>query len=107
MFELFQSEKSQEFYFRLKAANGQIILSSEGYAQKAGALNGIESVKANADSLDQYEMKESSNGKFYFVLKAKNHQVIGKSQMYASKAGAENGIESVMKNAPGAPVEEV
>jgi uncharacterized protein YegP (UPF0339 family) len=38
------------------------------------------------------------NGKNYFVLKAKNHQVIGKSQMYESASGMENGIKSVMTN---------
>jgi uncharacterized protein YegP (UPF0339 family) len=40
-----------EVRFRLKAGNGEVIaLSSEGYASKAGALNGIESVRRNADA---------------------------------------------------------
>jgi uncharacterized protein YegP (UPF0339 family) len=34
--------------FRLKAGNGEVIASSESYKTKAGALNGIESVKKNA-----------------------------------------------------------
>ena len=46
----------------------------------------------------QYECKESSNGKAYFVLKAKNHQVIGQSQMYESESGCANGIASVQEN---------
>ena len=41
-------DKSGEFRFRLKARNGEIILASEGYAQKAGCKNGIESVRRNA-----------------------------------------------------------
>jgi uncharacterized protein YegP (UPF0339 family) len=45
-----------------------------------------------------YDRKNSVNSKHYFVLKAVNGQVIGKSEMYASKAGMENGIESVKKN---------
>lgn len=45
MFEVFQSEKNNKFYFNLKAKNGQIILSSQGYADKGGAMNGIESCK--------------------------------------------------------------
>ncbi|MBE2103633.1 YegP family protein, partial [Staphylococcus argenteus] len=36
----------------------------------------------------------------YFVLKAKNHQVIGVSEMYSSESAAKNGIQSVMKNGP-------
>ena len=46
-FELYK-DRSGEFRFRLKAANGEIIASSEGYSSKAGAQNGIESVKKNA-----------------------------------------------------------
>ena len=37
-----------KFYFSLKAANGEIILSSQGYADKGGRDNGIESVGKNA-----------------------------------------------------------
>jgi len=46
-FELY-TDKSGEYRFRLKAGNGQVIAVSEGYASKASALNGIESVKENA-----------------------------------------------------------
>ena len=46
-FEMYQ-DKAGEFRFRLKARNGKIIGTSEGYTAKAGCLNGIESVKANA-----------------------------------------------------------
>ena len=41
-------DKAGEFRFRLKARNGEIIGTSEGYKAKAGCLNGIESVKKNA-----------------------------------------------------------
>ncbi|MBE6116420.1 MAG: DUF1508 domain-containing protein [Erysipelotrichaceae bacterium] len=41
-------DKSGEYRFRLKARNGEIILASEGYSQKAGCKNGIESVRKNA-----------------------------------------------------------
>ncbi|MBQ1314837.1 MAG: YegP family protein [Erysipelotrichaceae bacterium] len=38
-------DKAGEYRFRLKARNGEIILASEGYSQKAGCKNGIESVR--------------------------------------------------------------
>ncbi|MCB0569694.1 MAG: YegP family protein [Phaeodactylibacter sp.] len=107
MFEIFKSEKSGEFYFRLKAKNGQVILSSQGYASKSGCVNGIESVKKNSGNDGQYERKEASNGKFHFNLLAANKQIIGSSQMYASKASMENGIESVKTNAPEAVVKDL
>ncbi len=46
----FQIQKSSDgqFRFNLKAANGEIILTSELYKQKASALGGVDSVKKNA-----------------------------------------------------------
>ena len=46
-FEMY-TDKAGEFRFRLKARNGEIILSSEGYKAKASCKNGIESVRKNA-----------------------------------------------------------
>lgn len=105
MFELKTS--GEKFHFVLKAANGQVILSSQMYASKASAMNGIESIKTNSGNDDLYERKTASNGKFHFNLKSTNGQIIGSSQMYASESGVSNGIESVKKNAPEASVKEV
>lgn len=95
-----------EYQFSLKAGNGQTILSSEGYSNKAGCENGIDSVKKNAADDNRYERKTASNGKFHFNLKAGNGQIIGSSQMYESEASRDNGIESVKNNAPDATIEE-
>ncbi|ENM5778137.1 YegP family protein [Vibrio mimicus] len=46
-----------------------------------------------------YELKKSTNGQFYFVLKASNGQVIVTSETYTSKQNALNGINSVKENA--------
>ncbi|MFT4259571.1 YegP family protein [Microbacterium sp.] len=44
------TDKSGEYRFRLKAGNGEVIaLSSEGYSSKSSALNGIDSIRRNAD----------------------------------------------------------
>jgi len=107
MFELFKSEKNEKYYWNLKAGNGQIILSSQGYADKAGATNGIDSVKKNCSDANCFETKETANGKIHFSLKSTNGQVIGSSQMYADMGGANNGIESVKKNAPSADVKDL
>ncbi|MEO6050504.1 MAG: YegP family protein [Pyrinomonadaceae bacterium] len=91
-------------YFNLKAGNGQIILSSEMYESKSATENGIESVKANAPNDGRYDRLTSKSGSPYFVLKASNGQVIGKSEMYNSVAAMENGIEAVKTNAPTAVI---
>lgn len=95
-----------EFQFNLKAGNGEVILSSEGYTTKANCTNGIDSVKRNAQDDSKYERKTSSNGKFYFTLNATNGQIIGVSEMYDSESGRVNGIDSVKNNAPSAEVED-
>lgn len=105
-FELF-TDKAGEFRFRLKAGNGEIILSSEGYKKRDSAVNGIESVKKNAPEDARYEKKTGASGTFSFNLKASNGQVIGTSQSYKTESGRDNGVESVKKNAPTAAMSDL
>jgi uncharacterized protein len=98
--------KDGEFYFNLKAGNGETILTSEMYKAKASAKNGIESVKKNAPNDARYERKTDKKGHPRFNLKAANHEVIGSSESYNSESARENGIESVKKNAPVAVVDD-
>lgn len=98
--------KNGEFQFNLKATNGQVILTSEGYTTKAACLNGVESVRKNSQEDARFDRLESSNDKFYFNLKSTNGQIIGSSQMYQAAASRDNGIESVKNNAPDATVED-
>jgi len=104
-FEL-KTAKNGKFHFNLKASNGQIILSSEMYDTKKAAENGVASVKKNAADPKRYERKTSTKGGHYFNLKAGNGEPIGKSEMYTSAAGMENGIASVTKNAADAQIAE-
>lgn len=97
-------DKAGKHRFRLKAGNGEIILTSQGYSAKAGCDNGIESVRKHAPGAENFEKKESGTDTFMFNLKASNQQVIGTSQTYKSASGRDNGIASVQLNAPGAPV---
>jgi uncharacterized protein YegP (UPF0339 family) len=91
--------KDEKFYFNLTAANGLVILSSQGYTSKVACNTGMLSVKKNAANKKHFERKDSKDGTHYFVLKAANSKVIAKSQMYKSKESSENGIESVKTNA--------
>jgi uncharacterized protein len=104
-FEL-KKTSNGEFMFNLLAGNGQVILTSETYKAKASANNGIESVRNNSTDDARYVRDTASNGKSFFKLKARNGEVIGKSQMYASGDSMENGIESCKTNAPKAAVDD-
>lgn len=106
-FQLFKSEKDNQFYWRLRAKNSEIILCSEGYKTKKGAENGIESVRKNSPFDERYDRREAQNGEYYFVLKAANHEIIGVSETYKTKAGRDKGIKVVKREAPCAPLEDL
>lgn len=106
-FELRKND-SGAFRFNLKAGNHETILScSESYSTKAAAQTGIESVKKNAPDDARYDRRKATDGSPYFVLRAGNNEIIGKSEMYSSAAAMENGIASVKANAPTAPVKDL
>ncbi|MCB0811447.1 MAG: YegP family protein, partial [Flavobacteriales bacterium] len=68
--------------------------------------NGINSVRVNSPQDERYERKETAAG-WSFNLRASNGQVIGTSEVYASVAAREKGIESVKANGPDSPVEDL
>ncbi len=105
-FEVYK-DKAGEFRFRLKAGNGQNILSSEGYSKKASCLNGVESVKKNSQDAGRFEKKKTASGKFRFRLCASNGQCIGTSQNYSSESGCDNGMKSVGESAKGAATDDL
>ena len=114
-----KKSKNGEYTFNLHATNGQVILSaSETYATLDSAKNGCASVAKNAaahveDQTQEgyetlthpkYELYQDKAGEYRFRLKARNGENIGRSEGYKAKASALNGIDSVKKNAPEAPI---
>ena len=92
-------DKSGKFRFRLFAANAKNILHSEGYNTRGACLNGIASVKRNAVNKSRFVIsKAKSSKKVYFNLVAGNKEIIGTSQMYASRKSLYKGRNSVMNN---------
>ena len=106
------------YSFNLKAGNGEVILVSETYSSESSCRNGIESIRKNcaAHVEDQtvegfetlkhpkYEVYKDKAGEFRFRLKASNGEIIGVGESYKAKASCLNGIASIGKNAPEAPV---
>lgn len=108
MAEAYVLKKSSDnqFYFYLRARNNEPILVSERYTTKASANNGIESCKANSPHDSRYEKRTSTKGEPYFVLKARNGEPVGRSEMYSSEAARDNGIEACKKYGPTAPTDD-
>ena len=108
------------FMFDLLAANSQVIATSQVYASEASCIKGAESVEniaAAAHLEDQttdpvaeatnpkFEVYLDKAGEYRFRLNARNGENIAASEGYKAKASCMNGVESVRKNAPGAPIE--
>jgi len=112
-------EVATGYKFDLKAANGQVIATSEVYKTAAACENGMESVCTNAPKApveDQtegtfrpvpnpkFELYRDKGGAFRFRLRSRNGKIIATGERYSTKAACENGIESVRINARKADV---
>ncbi|MCR5808739.1 MAG: YegP family protein [Clostridiales bacterium] len=108
--------------FDLKATNGEVIATSEVYEAEASCRKGIASVMRNApiakvedQTVEGYEVMKHPKFEIYtdkagelrFRLKARNGQIIAVSEGYKSMKSCLNGIDSVRRNAPEAPIEMV
>lgn len=51
-------DKAGDYRFNLKAGNGEVIATSQGYGSKASALNGIESIRTNAPTAEVVEVEK-------------------------------------------------
>lgn len=100
-FELSQSGP-RIYTFRLRASNGLVILSSRDHGSKQDALQGIESARHSAMIDACFERLVSARGEAYFRLMGAQGELIGSSQMYASRTTMEIGIASVVRNGPSA-----
>lgn len=94
-FEIFRGLDGKS-YFHLRAKNGEIVLQSQGYSSRAKAAGGVASVQTNGLIAARYTVLPAVDGRHYFVLKATNGQIIGRSQLYASKYNAERGVNTVI-----------
>ena len=99
MFQIYK-DKAGKHRFRLKAKNGENIISSQAYASRATCMKGIKSVVKHSTDNSNFKSKENKAGKWNFNLVAANNRVIATSQSYADKSSMNKGIKSVMTNAP-------
>lgn len=95
--DLWQS--TDGWHFHLKSGNGAILLASESYADRTGAINGILSVLDNGTDEAQYQVVAAANGGYLLHLVAKNSQIISFSEIYSSKSNATRAITSCVRAA--------
>ncbi len=90
-FDITRSPEGQ-WFFNAIGTNGDIVLLSEAYEAKSSALNGVLSVEDNGVHLDKYEIVETTDGGYSFVLRAGNNQVIADGQVFRTLDEAQAGI---------------
>lgn len=103
-FQMYKSAVNNQYYYRLRATNNEIIESGEGYTTKASCLTGIDSVKKNCSS-ERFTKAYASN-QYGFNHHAANGEVIGRGEKYTTSASRDNGIAAVIREAPSAPIED-
>lgn len=103
-FELYK-DKGDEFRFRVKAGNGEVLATSgEGYKKKASAKNAIESLQKDPEKLI-WELYEDKKSEHRFRIKAKNGNVLASSsEGYSKKADAEKAMNAIKDGAKDAEV---
>lgn len=107
---------SDQFKFDF-AYNSEKVFWSENYKQKASAKSAIDSLKKNAPAASvvdvsknetgsgyRFEIRKSSDDQFYVIFVAPNGETMVRTERYKQKASAQNAIDSLKKNGPGAEV---
>lgn len=85
-----------QWHFHLKSGNGSILLTSEAYTSRTGAINGALSVLENGVDPAQYSVNKTASG-YNLHLKAGNGESIAFSQVYSTKSNATRAITSSVK----------
>ncbi|MFT5835633.1 MAG: hypothetical protein ACI9RG_000526 [Sulfurimonas sp.] len=88
----------QPYHFVLVGPNQNTLLLSENYVNSHGARNGIDSVRLNGDDESNYEGRVTTDDRFYFVLKAKNYEIIGRGMFHKTEQQRDLDIKDVMKH---------
>lgn len=84
------------WHFNLKSGNGSILLTSEAYTSRTGAINGMLSVQDNGVDAAMYTVNQTATG-WNLHLKAANRESIAFSQVYSTKSSATRAISSSVK----------
>jgi len=96
-FDLFQDQKSGEYFFHFNDASGEPLLYSEGYMNSDGRNKGVRSVVANSADRKRYKIKKEKNS-FFLTLTAKNHKEIARSKVFSDKVSLEEAMQYLQNN---------
>lgn len=88
-------EGNNTYNFSLNTPNGNALLNSIAFTSEEEIKSVVDSLTFPEKPQYAFERRTDHNGNFLFNLKDKKGKVIGKSQLYRSEAGMENGIKNL------------
>lgn len=92
--------KNNQFYWMLRAPNGEALCHSENYTSHASAANGIAACKKHSQDLKNFGIFTGKDSMFYWHLKATNGEILCHSEGYTTKSAANDGALACNKYAP-------
>ena len=98
-------DDEENYFFELRASNGEKLLSSEEYASYSGVLKGIETHKANIEK-GNFRITLSKKGDYIFKLLSGKNMLLCMGEKYPTRARCENAIESTKRFAATAIIDE-
>ena len=84
--------------FVVKSKSGRVLLQSVEFTTKTEIERNIKQLNSFPKLLTKVERKTNFDGKFLFSVKNSDNKIIGRSELYSSEAGMENGIKNLAKN---------
>jgi len=92
----FWQASDSQWHFNLKSGNGSVLLTSEAYSGRTGAITGALSVLENGVDDAMYRIEPATNGYVVHLLGA-NYETISFSEVYATKSSATRAVSSCVK----------
>lgn len=93
-FETFEGDNGL-YYFRLRAANSQILLTSDGYSSASTVLDVVATAQSAGRTTANYDVHQASNGAYVVNLLDWGGAHLAKSQLYSTKSAATRAVNSM------------
>jgi len=98
--------RTNSFFFQLRARTGDIIITSKAFDQKVDCINTLNAMREDAD-FDFQELHDKQRRLYSFNVVNHKEELIAQSEKYTTKIGRGNGIMSVMRLVCEAPIQDM
>lgn len=106
MYEI-RKEEENKYRFSLKTKQGNTLLNSVPFSSEEDARASLKELIPASDRQPRIERATNYNGKFLFNLRNKKGKIVGKSSLFSSEAGMENGIKHLLERMREIPPKEI